>query len=93
MVLFDVLQYGAVVEVGEAFDNVDRQYGVVVVVVEECLCKLVKFFSTRGASDGVLVWFEGLGNGWCDLFGNGGSGYPMENGATCDMLDAAVGFE
>ena len=80
-------------EVGEGCGDVDGKYGVVVVVVEECLCELVEFFSSRGASDGILVWLESRGNGRGYLLGNSGGGYPTENGAACDGSDAAVGLE
>ena len=63
------------------------------VLVKEGLGEFVELFGAGRASYGVLVWFEGLGNAWGDLFCDGGGNDSAEYGAACDGANTAVGLE
>ena len=67
---------GSMMEVGEGSGDIDREDGIVFVVVEKRLSEFVKFFGACGSSDGVLVWFECRGYCRCDVSGDSAGDDP-----------------
>ena len=80
-------------EVGEGSGDIDREDGVVFVVVEKRLSEFVKFFGACGSSFGVLVWFECRGYCRCDVSGDSAGDDPAQDGAASDGADVAVRFD